>query len=184
MHSITQCVKIGVMGEPTTHLIRKYANRKLYDTTTSRYVTLAAIWTLVCTGHDVRVVDHDTGRDLTSAVLSQIVASQEKRSSIVPTASEASPGRHPETLLDYLRRTLRRPAAAVSDEVERRRGDLEELVELTVARALEGLQIPTRRDLARLRERVDALEHRVEQVQLALEPRAGGTGTATGHRTD
>jgi polyhydroxyalkanoate synthesis repressor PhaR len=162
------------MGEPTTHLIHKYANRKLYDTTTSRYVTLAGIWSLVCAGHDVKVIEHDTGRDLTSAVLSQIVAGQEKRSAIVPSAQEPAPGaegtqeQRRETLLEYLRRTLRRPAAVVTDEVERRRGDVEEFVELAVARALAGLSIPTRRDLQRLRERLDELERRLDRLQVAI----------------
>jgi len=42
---------------PERHLIKKYANRKLYDTRTSRYITLDGIAQLVRDGHEVMVVD-------------------------------------------------------------------------------------------------------------------------------
>src|SRR5258708_1496865 len=61
------------------HLIKKYANRKLYDTQTSRYITLEGIAELVRDGHEINVVDRDTGQDLTQVTLSQIVLSAEKR---------------------------------------------------------------------------------------------------------
>src|SRR5713101_8253450 len=61
------------------HLIKKYANRKLYDTQTSRYITLEGIAELVRDGEEIHVVDRDTGQDLTQVILSQIVLSAEKR---------------------------------------------------------------------------------------------------------
>ncbi len=61
-----------------THLIKKYANRKLYDTRTSRYVTLEGIAELVRNGHDIKVVDRDNGHDITQVILSQIVLSQHR----------------------------------------------------------------------------------------------------------
>ena len=61
------------------HLIKKYANRKLYDTNTSRYITLNGISELVREGYDIEVVDRDTGADLTPLILSQIVLGEEKR---------------------------------------------------------------------------------------------------------
>src|SRR5258706_504128 len=68
---------IQIMAAPK-HLIKKYANRKLYDTQTSRYITLAGISRLVGEGRDIQVVDRDTGRDLTPLILSQIVVGEEK----------------------------------------------------------------------------------------------------------
>src|SRR2546428_675068 len=44
---------------PARHLIKKYANRKLYDTRTSRYITLEGIAQLVREGHEIEVVDRD-----------------------------------------------------------------------------------------------------------------------------
>ena len=59
------------------HLIRKYANRRLYDATASRHVTLADIRNVIVGGAKVKVVDDTNGEDLTRATLLQIIASQE-----------------------------------------------------------------------------------------------------------
>ncbi len=141
------------------HLIRKYANRKLYDTQTSRYITLEAISELVRDGHDIQVVDRDTGRDLTPLILSQIVVGEEKRSE-THDAGDILHDRG-QALIDYVRRTLSGPAALVSSRVERGRSDLEELVDLAVERALTRLSIPTRRDIEALHARIDELEARL-----------------------
>ena len=60
------------------HLIRKYANRRLYDATASRHVTLADIRNVIAGGAKVKVVDDKSGEDLTRATLLQIIASQEQ----------------------------------------------------------------------------------------------------------
>ncbi len=54
-------------------LIKKYGNRRLYDTGDSRYVTLDELAAKIRTGADLRVVDAQTGDDLTQATLVQIV---------------------------------------------------------------------------------------------------------------
>jgi polyhydroxyalkanoate synthesis repressor PhaR len=54
-------------------LIKKYGNRRLYDTGDSRYVTLDELATKIRSGADLRVVDAQTGEDLTQATLTQIV---------------------------------------------------------------------------------------------------------------
>lgn len=53
--------------------IKKYSNRRLYDTEESRYITLEEMTDLIKRGHDVRVVDAKTGEDLTQATLVQLV---------------------------------------------------------------------------------------------------------------
>ena len=138
------------------HLIKKYANRKLYDTQTSRYITLEGISQLVREGRDIQVVDRDTGRDLTPLILSQIVVGEEKRNE--EEDGDSTPHDRGQALFDYVRRTLSGPAALVSSRVERGRGELEELVDLAVERALTRLSIPTRRDLEALNARLDELE--------------------------
>jgi polyhydroxyalkanoate synthesis repressor PhaR len=62
-------------------LIKRYGNRKLYDVEASRYVTLEAIRALVQGGEDVRVVDNDSGEDLTRVTLAQIIYEAEKKTS-------------------------------------------------------------------------------------------------------
>jgi polyhydroxyalkanoate synthesis repressor PhaR len=65
-------------------VIKRYSNRKLYDTHESRYVTLDQLAELVRQGEEIRVVDNTTERDLTSATLAQIIFEQEKRSPKLP----------------------------------------------------------------------------------------------------
>lgn len=61
--------------EPT--VIKKYANRRLYDTGRSSYVTLEDLCEMVKEGHDFVVYDAKTGDDLTRSVLTQIIVDQE-----------------------------------------------------------------------------------------------------------
>jgi len=62
-------------NQPT--VIKKYANRRLYDTGRSSYVTLDDLCTMVKEGHDFVVYDAKTGEDLTRQVLTQIIVDQE-----------------------------------------------------------------------------------------------------------
>ena len=63
--------------EPIT--IKKYANRRLYNTGTSTYVTLEDLATMVKTGEDFVVYDAKTGEDITRSVLTQIIFEQENK---------------------------------------------------------------------------------------------------------
>jgi polyhydroxyalkanoate synthesis repressor PhaR len=147
---------------PFHHLIKKYSNRKLYDTQTRRYITLDDIARLVREGGDVTVVQRDTGEDLTPAILSQIVAREERRGSGNGHADVADGiQERGQALLDYLRRTINMPAEIVTGEVERRVSDIEALVDNALERALKRLNIPTRRDIVRLNARLDAIDSRL-----------------------
>jgi len=59
-------------------LIKRYANRKLYNTETSRYITLKGIATLLNEGEEVRVIDKETGEDITQVALSQILVDNQR----------------------------------------------------------------------------------------------------------
>jgi len=63
--------------EPTT--IKKYANRRLYNTGTSTYVTLEDLADMVKSGEDFTVVDAKSGDDITRSVLTQIIFEQENK---------------------------------------------------------------------------------------------------------
>ena len=58
--------------------IKKYANRRLYDTQASRHVTLEGIRQLVASGEDVLVMDDTTGQDITRSILLQVISEQEQ----------------------------------------------------------------------------------------------------------
>jgi len=64
-----------------TRLIKRYGNRKLYDTLGSRYITLEGIARLVRKGNDLKVIDNDSGDDLTTITFAQIILEEEKRRS-------------------------------------------------------------------------------------------------------
>jgi polyhydroxyalkanoate synthesis repressor PhaR len=59
-------------------LIRKYANRRLYDTAASRHVTLEDLRQVIVAGDRIKVVDEKSGEDLTRSVLLQIIGEQEQ----------------------------------------------------------------------------------------------------------
>jgi polyhydroxyalkanoate synthesis repressor PhaR len=71
--------------QPTT--IKKYANRRLYNTGTSTYVTLEDLASMVKDGEDFLVYDAKTGDDITRSVLAQIIFEQENKAgqSLLPT---------------------------------------------------------------------------------------------------
>ncbi|MCK1385857.1 polyhydroxyalkanoate synthesis repressor PhaR [Bradyrhizobium sp. 21] len=71
--------------QPTT--IKKYANRRLYNTGTSTYVTLEDLASMVKDGEDFLVYDAKTGDDITRSVLAQIIFEQENKAgqNLLPT---------------------------------------------------------------------------------------------------
>ena len=65
-------------------LIKRYTNRKLYDTVESRYVTLDEIAEMIKQGLEVRIIDNRSKDDLTSVTLAQIIFEEEKKKSRMP----------------------------------------------------------------------------------------------------
>ena len=59
--------------------IRRNSNRKLYDTEESHYVTLAELAKLIRTGEEIRVTNKDTGKDLATATMAQIIFEEIKQ---------------------------------------------------------------------------------------------------------
>jgi polyhydroxyalkanoate synthesis repressor PhaR len=66
----------GKMNEQ--RLIRKYVNRRLYDTVQSRYVNLDDLQEIIVKGSGIRVVEQATGQDITTTVLLQIIAEHQR----------------------------------------------------------------------------------------------------------
>jgi len=80
---------VQTMSAPTTtadgklvKVIKRYQNRKLYDTHQSCYVTLDEIAEMIMRGEEVAVIDNRTKKDITSATLTQIIFEKQKRSKI------------------------------------------------------------------------------------------------------
>lgn len=81
-----QLHKDEAMADQPTLVVKKYGNRRLYDTEASSYITLEDLARLIRSGRDVRVVDAKSGQDLTKSVLLQIIAEQEKAQDLLPVS--------------------------------------------------------------------------------------------------
>lgn len=69
------------------YVLKRYANRKLYDPQESRYVTLEEVEDMIRSGKEISVLDVTTGEDLTSVILAHILLEKERsRRPILPTA--------------------------------------------------------------------------------------------------
>ena len=119
-----------------TVLIKRYPNRKLYNTDAKRYITLDTIADLIRDGNDVEVRDHETGEDLTGVTLSQIIFEREKKDSgYLPSVLLTNLIRTGGGTLDYVKRSftasinaVRALEAEVDQRLESlvRRGELAE----------------------------------------------------------
>jgi polyhydroxyalkanoate synthesis repressor PhaR len=56
------------------HRIKKYANRKLYDTTDKKYISRTRLSELIKQGKDILIIDNETGEDLTASIVSNLIA--------------------------------------------------------------------------------------------------------------
>jgi polyhydroxyalkanoate synthesis repressor PhaR len=71
-------------GRKEPKVIKRYTNRKLYDTVESRYVTLDEIAEMIKGGAEVKIIDNRSKEDLTSVTLAQIIFEEEKKTSKMP----------------------------------------------------------------------------------------------------
>jgi polyhydroxyalkanoate synthesis repressor PhaR len=94
-------------------LLKKYANRRLYDTRSSQYVTLAEVADMIRGGQEVRVLDAKTKEDVTAFILTQIILeSAKQRNVLLPVPLLHLIIQYGETVLveffdKYLEQTLR-----------------------------------------------------------------------------
>jgi polyhydroxyalkanoate synthesis repressor PhaR len=148
-------------------LIKRYGNRKLYDVRSSRYVTLDGVRSLVQAGEDVRVIDNDSGEDLTGVTFAQIIYEEAKRRNGIYS-------------LPFLRWLIQRGDEAVRDvlrSVERGRealGSVREAAERRVQKLVNPRGKKSRgliEDLIELpQRRLDELQHRIDaQVRQSVE---------------
>lgn len=171
-------------------VIKRYPNRKLYDTEAKRYITLNGIAKLIQQGEEVQVVDHVTGEELTAVTLTQIIFEKEKqRSGFVPKSVLTGLVQAGGDTLGGLRRGLALPLGLlrqVDEEIEKRLQDLVSRGELAreegarlrdkllaksprlgeqeLANMLRKRGIPTRDELRALSEKLDALTAKMDEI--------------------
>ncbi len=108
-------------GAKEPKVIKRYTNRKLYDTVESRYVTLDEIALMIKDGVEVQIVDNRTKEDLTSVTLAQIIFEEEKKRNRMPLAVLREIIRHPgESLTDFIQTEVTPRVASIREEAESR----------------------------------------------------------------
>jgi polyhydroxyalkanoate synthesis repressor PhaR len=90
------------------YVIKRYSNRKLYDTQESRYVTLEELEELIRAGKEISVVDVSTGEDLTSVTLAQIILESERNHrATLPTGFLHQLIKHGEAWQDFVQKSFK-----------------------------------------------------------------------------
>jgi polyhydroxyalkanoate synthesis repressor PhaR len=178
-------------------LIKRYANRKLYNTQTSRYITLKGIADLIEADHEVRVIDNETGEDITSVALSQILVDSERSNTSVPDSllsqlmergsdaiydafrrgvHDASEGI--EELQQRVRKVVRAPndASGLGDWIAHANPDFDQIVQNAVERVFKVVDLPRRKDIDALNANLERVASAIEALERAYGPRKRAEG--------
>ena len=112
-------------------VIKRYPNRKLYDTEAKGYITLEQIAELIRGGQEIQVIDNVTGEDLTAVVLTQIILEQEKKQAgFVPSAILAGLVQSGGRTFNSLRQSLTNP----HDLIQQIDTEIEQRIQLLISR--------------------------------------------------
>ncbi len=145
------------MAERHTRIIKRYQNRKLYDTADSCYVTLEDISDMIKQGEEVEIVDNTTKEDLTAVTLAQIIfEEQKKKTHMLP--------------LGTFRQIIQGSGEALKELVTRGAREFEhvkEFVDDKVMPAVNNIQeMPQLRDdLESFKKRLAAIEQRLASIE-------------------
>ncbi len=173
------------------HIIKKYTNRKLYDTVRRRYTTVAEIGEMVRSGEEsVQILEDSTGKDITAAIMAQVIAQgekgekrqfsidslksfiREKEGSIRELAEKYAPkvSDSLKSLVEEGRKATDKGRRILKDEAAELRKDFDGLkksfAEKYVERAFQAVYKhgPTRREVLDLTTKIDALNRKLDSL--------------------
>lgn len=147
-------------------IIRRYANRKMYDPQARRPITLAGIASLLREGLQVQVIDHPTGVDITSLTLSKVLLEQEKAKATSPWGSflfQELIRQRGSTLLELVEHSLTSSLEAIGTAEGKLREMMRDLVRSRGIDRREGQKL-LEKWLHRLAESKVALQAQLEKV--------------------
>lgn len=150
-------------------VIKRYPNRKLYDTEAKRYVTLDNITQMIQQGQEILVIDHETGEDLTNLTLSQIIFEQEKKGSgLMSRSLLTNLIRASGDTIDQMKRALMRGTEVgdvreVAAEKTAEPSPLQRVDEI-FQDVLHTLNVPTNRELQQLQQQLDELNVKIGAI--------------------
>ncbi len=166
--------------KPDPVLIKKYGNRRLYDSSSSQYVNLDDIARLVREGKQVQVVDAKTGQDLTRVTLTQIITEDAKEKQtglpleLLRQLIVASDEVRQEFVMWYLKSAFD-TYQKVQDAVQGRLGQVQSAILSPVDAMKKFLVAPApSQPRAETEPEIDALRQRVAELEARLEQPARG----------
>lgn len=143
-------------------LIKKYSNRRMYDTKTSQPITLSQLANLIKQGEKIQVMDHRTGRDLTSVALIQILLGQEKgKKELFSGLLQELIKERESSVLELSQTSLFTSLNDAPLSVEKTRGIIRELISKKKVSETEGEKL-LESFLARVQENKRVLEREIE----------------------
>jgi polyhydroxyalkanoate synthesis repressor PhaR len=140
-------------------IIKKYANRKLYDTSDKKYVAMDSLAALIKNGEEVTVIDNRDGRDITSAVVSQLLAREKREDKL-----DDFPG--------VLIQLLRRGGGTIMDyakNADHFKNGIIKSIDNRINEILGKMNLATRSQVNQLNQTIDELMNKIkylEQVQI------------------
>ncbi|HJO24911.1 MAG: polyhydroxyalkanoate synthesis regulator DNA-binding domain-containing protein [Myxococcota bacterium] len=179
-----------------TVLIKRYANRKLYNTETSRYITLKGISELIEAGREIRVIDNESGEDITNVALSQILVDSERQGREIPKTlisdlfqrggdalygalrrGMGDAGEGLEEFRDHVQRIVNpKDAQRLGDWIALATPDFDQVVQNAIERVFKLLDLPRRSDIAALNRNLERVAEAVDRLESARRPPSDDTG--------
>lgn len=166
-------------------LVKRYSNRKLYDTAESRYVTLEEIARWIRAGEEVQIVENESGEDLTAVTFAQIILeSERKKSNLLPIRMLRELIQHGENAwgefadavdrgVEALRQVPERAAERVQElsQVGERLGELQRRVDDALRKSVERVtgHPAFQQELQRIVRTMEALEIRIGRLRQRAE---------------
>lgn len=135
-------------------IIKRYQNRKLYDTEDSCYVTLEDICDMIKQGGDVQIIDNATKEDLTSITLAQIILEEErKQKGVLP--------------LNIFKQIIQSSGEVIKEFVHKSLESGKEFVDKQIKPTVESVQsIPTvAQDIKNLKTKIESLERKLKEYE-------------------
>lgn len=123
-------------------LIKRYSNRKLYNTDSRRYITLDELGNLVKEGVEIQVIDNVSGEDITEKILIQVILANGGETSRVL----------PRSFLSELIQAGSKPILSFQMAV------------INYLQKYQILEIPSRQDIIELAEQIELLEEKIDQL--------------------
>jgi len=161
--------------KPGTVVIKKYGNRRLYDSSNSKYVNLEDIAAFIREGREVKVVDAKTGQDLTRVTLTQIITEDAKEKQtglpleLLRQLIVASDEVRQEFVMWYLKSAFE-AYQKVQDTFQSRLGDVQSAIvsPVEMLNKFLGTSPPASRAPSESKSEVDSLRRRVVELEARL----------------